>query len=250
MQAEWESSCRSTAQQRPSRSAAPTVPTAHPLRGRTRAASTTAGAAGAAAAAAAAASAAAASVHAYYDAGARNFRPRSTELIRRIARQQQLRAMQGCSTLHHLPRIQPMHELRIQPYLRHDAFTGIGTHLKMRCRTGTLQVNALLSARRLAPSAGCPLCGEEESVTHVLLQCPAYDDLRETMLDELRALYAQPNVNDNAAFLQCLGVDDCIRAANILSDFYWRKTFAPANSAVCDFLAGMWANRQRYLSDE
>ena len=195
--------------------------------------------------------AAAASIDTFYAATHTNaFRRRVHKVVEMAAKQTQQHTMQGKSTLQHLPLI-GLRDSSIQPYLKQDAFKGVGTHLKMRCRTGTLQVNALLRARRLAPAdlqGACPLCGDEESVDHVMLHCPAYEERREHMLEALRVLQVPERSPNRHALLQLLGGTDRERVANLLSDRFWtNSTFHAANEAVCAFLAGMWSDRQQYL---
>jgi hypothetical protein len=55
---------------------------------------------------------------------------------------------------------------------------------------------------------------------------------------------------DPQHFLHQLGADDEARACNLLSDKYWRKHFRIANAAVCDYLAAMWAEREREMAAE
>ena len=69
--------------------------------------------------------------------------------------------MSNHTTLQHLPHVLLYDKL--QPYLMGKYACGEGTVLKMRCRTGTLQVNALLHRRRQAGSPCCELCSEDEN---------------------------------------------------------------------------------------
>ena len=94
--------------------------------------------------------------------------------------EQQRTDMHARSTLQNLRRI-ALYKDVIQPYLK--GHRGEGTHLKMQCRTGTLPVNALLSARRQVGDAACPLCGEPETVARALVRYPAYDEMRAEPLD-------------------------------------------------------------------
>lgn len=143
--------------------------------------------------------------------------------------------MREKSSLVHLPHIR-LHKLRIQPYLKDAHHAGLGTLLKMRCRTGSLEVNALLRTRTIADCCACPFCGEEESVAHFILHCPAYDELRAAMFARL-----QPLLGGESAYRRFRDADDTLLAANILSDRFWSGGHLPeANAAVCNFLAEAW----------
>ena len=98
------------------------------------------------------------------------FHARARRVVVHAMRQEQRTEMHARSTLPHLRRIDLFAD-NIQPYLKGQR--GEGTRLKMQCRTGTLPVNALLHARRQAGHVACALCGEPESVTHLVAECPA-----------------------------------------------------------------------------
>jgi hypothetical protein len=172
------------------------------------------------------------------------FHPGARHIVTHAMLELQRNEMHARSTLQNLRRI-ALFKGVLQPYLK--GHRSQGTHLKMQCRTGTLPVNALLNARRQVGDAACPLCGEPETVAHVLVQCPAYDEMRAKLFDELRDLFGVRQ----AAY--CAFRASCVDAmvGNLLSDQYWAAMgkFTEANSAVCSFLRDMWAARLRYIAD-
>ena len=150
------------------------------------------------------------------------------------------------STLQHLPLIQ-LHSRNIQPYLVHPYYRGLGSFLKMKCRTGTIQLNALLHARRQTDSAACSLCGQPETVNHFILHCPAYDEKRDALHQSLAALFPSAS-----AYQQHQALPDDQQVANILSDQFWtdmQQQLPAANAAICDFLEASWEDRSQYIDE-
>lgn len=182
------------------------------------------------------------SVDACYDDAPQLFLTRARTLIDAAALQEEERAMHSRSTLQHLPHIR-LRKANIQPYLLQPNNRGLGTDLKMRCRTGTLQVNSLLSRRHIQQHYACPLCGDHETVSHFLLHCPAYLEPRAHMLEQLSGAFPT-----TAAFHQFKAASDEQLTCSLLSDMFWSGLghLGMANAAVCDFLSQAWDVRQRY----
>jgi hypothetical protein len=179
-----------------------------------------------------------------FDASGQQFQAEARARLRGAAGLERLDAMRSHSTLQHLPHIS-LCVRGVQPYLKGRRALSFGTTLKMRCRIGTLQVNALLYARargQLAAAPCCALCGELETVSHFMLHCPAVQEQRTAMFSELRPLFSSA-----ASFRQFRQLDDTQLGACLLSDAYWGGNFSQANRAVCDFLSTSWVARQRYM---
>jgi exonuclease III len=180
--------------------------------------------------------------------GSAAFRGDAGRLVATAADVAAQRAMQGCSTLQHLPLMQ-LHSRRIQPYLVHPYYQKRGSVLKMQCRMGTLEVNALLNARRqrgsAADAAACQLCGQEETVNHFILHCPAYAEHREQLEGQLAALF--PTTEQ---FQQFQSAPDTEWVAALLSDRFWQNlgSLEQANRAVCTFLSTAWDDRCAYVA--
>lgn len=180
----------------------------------------------------------------YAASGEGAFRKEAQEVVSNAADSAARLEMESRSTLQHLPHIS-LRRGAIQPYMVHPHQRGVGTWLKMKCRTGTLEVNALLRSRQQEANAACPLCGELESVTHFLISCPAFDERRERLFQRLRGAF-----RSEAAYQEFRGASDVMMAANVLSDLYWSRLrwLEEANAAVCDFLRDAWDDRQRYIA--
>ena len=115
----------------------------------------------------------------------------------------------------------------------------------MQCRTGTLQINALLHIRHLASHCRCPFCDStDETLEHFYLACPPYMDLRAAMRDGLSQL-AAPAVH--ALLSQ---TDERLVISTLLSDRFWARLgcFDEANRLICTFLAGAWTIREALVS--
>lgn len=184
-------------------------------------------------------------VEALYDDAPEMFRTRANALVDAATVQDDKDRMHSHSTLQHLPNIR-LRKANIQPYLLVHHDKGLGTLLKMRCRTGTLQVNALLARRRIQADSGCPLCGEQETIPHFFLHCPAYLELRTYMLQQLSSVFPT-----DQAFQRFRAASDEQITCNLLSDMFWSELgqLELANGAVCGYLQEAWDVRQRYITD-
>ena len=184
-------------------------------------------------------------VDACYNIAPELFRARANALDAAAARKRDEDAMRNHSTLQHLPHIR-LSRSRMQPYLFGTSDRGFGTLLKMRCRTGTLQINSLLSRRHIQQDSACPLCGQQETISHFLLQCPAYLEPRQHMFDQLAGAFPSTQV-----FQQFRTASDDQLTCDLLSDMFWSGLghFDMANAAVCDFLGEAWDTRQRCIDD-
>ncbi len=149
------------------------------------------------------------------------------------------------TTLTHLPLLS-LYPNKLQPYLRGRGWSK-GREIKMKCRTGSLEINHLLFKRTLTSSPACPCCGgAEESVQHILLHCPEYNDIRTEMLLKIRSLFHQTRRPASALFL----APHLHQTAMLLGDRTWvgMNCFTEADSIVCDFLEKMWDARARHVS--
>ena len=64
-----------------------------------------------------------------------------------------------------------------------------GTRLLLKFRSGTNGLNEELGRHRGKNDRQCKLCGDEcESVVHVLWECPVYDTIRSTFMEDLDKL--------------------------------------------------------------
>ena len=182
----------------------------------------------------------------YSHYGDKVFKAQARQLVQKAVENGERQEMGQRSTLQHLPHIQ-LHSRNIQPYLVHPYYRGLGSFLKMKCRTGTIQLNALLHARRQTDSAACSLCGQPETVNHFILHCPAYDEKRDALHQSLAALFPSAS-----AYQQHQALPDDQQVANILSDQFWtdmQQQLPAANAAVCDFLEASWEDRSQYISE-
>ena len=164
----------------------------------------------------------------------------AARLFRSACQQRHEHDLNRYSTLTHLPLI-PTYHNKLQPYLRgvHDP----GVLLKMKCRTGSIQINHLLHKRHLTDSPTCPCCDAVETLEHFFLHCPAYMDRRARLradLEELAGSYV-PSL---------YSLDDTSIVCGLLSDRPWFLSgcFTQANRHICSFLADAWACRESIVT--
>lgn len=137
-----------------------------------------------------------------------------------------------------------------RPYLRVQCgCPTLGIEVLMRIRVGCLGVRAVTSkwgGRRANNNKSCPACGAEtESISHLLLECPAYCTARNVMFDSIKA------VPGCAEKLQtCLtAADHDYKALRFVSCDYWgsiANTFV-VSRAIANYLRKAWMLRNSYL---
>ena len=176
-----------------------------------------------------------------HEQGGRNFLMTARGMLRDAGWEGLQHELTRARTVSHLPHIE-LYRGRIQPYLGKAEFQRPGTVLKMKCRVGILEVRALLHMRRCVNDARCPLCGDEETVDHFVLHCPAFTEHRTAMFAQLRDLFTSA-----ASFGQFRAQEDARLVACLLSDKYWGPNAVNANRAVCDYLAAAWDDRERLI---
>ena len=123
------------------------------------------------------------------------------------------------STLPSLPVDQVPPRRGIRPYLRFSTLDS-GCCLQFQVRAGTVLLRGKankMPGRLHADSPACPCCGAgEETVVHALLECPAYEEDRQRLLQYFRLVHPR-------AWGRWTGRDPAGQAAWVLDDGVWGK---------------------------
>ena len=164
-------------------------------------------------------------------------------LINNVALRAQHVEMDARSTMSLLKLINPI-PFKLQPYLKGSTSNDKGTKLKMKFRTGTIEVGDLMHRRRVHSSSHglCIHCGRRETVEHVIMACEKYDHLRLTFFSKLKDCFSSYAVFRE--FLQDTSTDFEL-VSHLLNDRFWMKkgAFQAANALICDFLLKTWELR-------
>ena len=164
-------------------------------------------------------------------------------LINNAALRAQHVEMDARSTMSLLKLINPV-PFKLQPYLKGKTSNDKGTKLKMKFRTGTIEVGDLMHRRRVHSSSHglCIHCGRRETVEHVIMACEKYDHLRFTFFSKLKDCFSSYAVFRE--FLQDTSTDFEL-VSHLLNDRFWMKkgAFQAANALICDFLLKIWELR-------
>ena len=138
--------------------------------------------------------------------------------------------------------LQANENMELKPYL--SGPLSLGARLMFRFRSGNIALNGpmALSNRTLDPA--CPCCHAEcESVTHCLVQCPAYDQFRADFMSHLR------QVVGDVEFQRFMSGSDVDKTVNLLSPKWCPESMRfEVCTLVKQFMCKVWLNRNLHMS--
>ena len=115
-----------------------------------------------------------------------------------------------------------------------------GTRLLFKFRSGTHGLNEELGRHRgREGKSECVLCGAEcENVVHVLWECSAYSNIRDTFVEKLQELLG----NRYAEFYKLNSME---KTAYVLGSELWEYDFDDLLSLVKEYVVGVWEVRKQ-----
>ena len=117
-----------------------------------------------------------------------------------------------------------------------------GTRLLFKFRSGTHGLNEELGRHRGREGRSqCMLCDDEcESVAHVLWDCPAYNIIRKSFMEELSHLLG-------LQFSQFISLDSVGKTSFVLGSELWEENFSALLSLVKRYKVDVWEARKTKL---